>query len=71
MSAHPVIRTARKAGRCANRHASLAGNADGCTLTIETGDRYLEGDCDPYSAGGFGRDRICLPCARRDGQVAS
>lgn len=71
MNAEAIIRTARKAGRCANRHAAIAGNAPGCTLMIEAGDRYLEGDIDPYSAGGFGHDRLCMPCARRDHQVAA
>lgn len=54
---------ARKAGRCANRSAALAGNAPGCTLEIKPGDPFVYGDVDPYLAGGFGRDRICQPCA--------
>lgn len=49
-----AIRVARKAGKCAERPAECR---------IEVGDRYVEGDVDPYSAGGFGRDRVCLRCA--------
>lgn len=49
---HP-IRRARKQHRC---------DWD-CKGTIAVGDLYVEGDCDPYEAGGFGHDRICLACA--------
>lgn len=49
-----AIRIARKAGKCAERPREHR---------IEVGDRYVEGDRDPYSAGGFGRDRVCLGCA--------
>lgn len=49
------IRTARKAGKCADfRH---------CGNMIAAGDRYVEGDIDIDKAGGFGRDRLCLSCA--------
>jgi hypothetical protein len=48
------IRTARKAGKCADfRH---------CGHTINVGDRYVEGDGDIDKASGFGRDRLCLTC---------
>jgi hypothetical protein len=48
------IRTARKAGKCADfRH---------CGNMIEVGDLYVEGEGDPYKAGGFGRERLCLAC---------
>lgn len=47
------IRTARKAGRCGDR----------CGRMINSGDKYVEGDVDPYKAGGFAFDRICLICA--------
>lgn len=60
-----VWRTARKRGRCANAHAADVGNpkvADICKRYIEPGDRYVEGELNE-SAGGFGRDRICKPCA--------
>lgn len=29
---------------------------------IKAGDLYVEGDVDPYEAGGYGRERICLAC---------
>lgn len=68
MAEEITIRRARKEHRCANRHAALVGNAPGCTLTIKPGEQYVEGDVDPYLAGGFGHDRICLPCHERDGR---
>lgn len=61
-----VYRTARKAGRCVNGALKSRGtNADvnqNCAGMINPGDRYREGDNDPYSAGGFGKDRVCLGC---------
>jgi hypothetical protein len=49
------IRTARKAGKCAGfRH---------CGTIIQPGDRYVEGDTQYDIAGGFGHERLCLPCA--------
>lgn len=59
------LRTARKAGRCANAHAAEVGNAlvkDVCKRTIGVGDQYVEGELNE-TAGGFGRDRVCKPCA--------
>lgn len=51
----PIIRKARKAGKCAEfRH---------CGNRIEVGDRYVQGDINPYEAGGFAHDRLCLKCA--------
>jgi len=48
------IRTAKKAGKCADfRH---------CGNMINVGDLYVQGDCDPYEAGGFAHDRMCLSC---------
>ena len=47
------IRIARKPGKCAENFAHR----------INVGDSYVEGDVDPYSAGGFGKDRVCLECA--------
>lgn len=61
-----MTRTARKRHRCINAHAADVGNplvADLCTRWIEPGQPYAEGEPDPYYAGGFGRDRACLPCA--------
>lgn len=58
-----IIRTARKAARCANYGAWKAGNAPDCHGIIHRDDRYEEGDVDPYSAGGFGHDRICAGCS--------
>lgn len=54
LKGHP-IRTARKAGKCADfRH---------CGTVIQPGDKYVEGDIDIDKAGGFGHDRLCLACA--------
>lgn len=50
----PVIRTARKAGKCAEYRR--------CGNMINKGDSYVEGDMDPYKAGGFGFDRLCMAC---------
>lgn len=61
-----IYRTARKRHRCVN--AALAERETRedvtavCKVWIERGDRYLQGDVDPYYAGGFGHDRICLGC---------
>lgn len=60
-----VVRTARKRHRCANAHAADVGNpkvTDICSRYIDPGQQYVEGDLNE-SAGGFGRDRICKPCA--------
>jgi hypothetical protein len=57
-----TIRTARKAGRCANHRAAAAGNAKACKVRIEVGDQYAEGESSIDIAGGFGRDRICMGC---------
>jgi hypothetical protein len=49
------IRTVRKSGKCAGfRH---------CGTVLQPGDCYVEGDVDIDKAGGFGHDRLCLPCA--------
>jgi hypothetical protein len=61
-----TLHTAHKAGRCANARAASAGNAPGCLLTINVGDRYMEGDFDPGIAGGFGKERVCMACYQRD-----
>ncbi len=61
--ADAIIRTARKAGRCANYSAWKAGNAPTCHGIINRDDRYEQGDPDPYLAGGFGHDRICAGCS--------
>jgi hypothetical protein len=48
------IRTARKAGFCADfRH---------CRTVIQPGDRYVQGDSQHDIAGGFGYERLCLKC---------
>jgi hypothetical protein len=56
---------ARKAGRCVSYSAALAGNAPECRRTIEVGDPYYDGELDPYSAGGFGHDRVCIACREK------
>lgn len=58
-----VIRTARKEGRCVNARAHQAGNAPDCRVWIRKGDRYEQGDINPYEAGGFAHDRICAECS--------
>jgi hypothetical protein len=66
MSTDRIIRTARKRHRCVNAHAADVGNpavADICTRYIEPGQLYVEGEVDPYVAGGFGHDYICKPCS--------
>lgn len=57
-----TVRTARKEWRCVNHHAMIVGNAPGCRGDIHPGERYTEGDCDPYLAGGFGFDKLCIGC---------
>lgn len=59
----PVIRTARKAHLCVNFRAYKAGNAPKCRQIINKGDRYEQGDVDPYAAGGFGHEFICSGCS--------
>lgn len=58
-----VVRRARKRWKCCNAHAASAGNAPDCRRYIEAGEQYVEGDIDPYLAGGFGRDKLCLGCS--------
>lgn len=58
-----IIRTAMKTHLCVNAHAHRAGNAPNCRVTIKKGDRYEQGDVDPYFAGGFGHERVCLGCS--------
>jgi hypothetical protein len=62
-----TFRKARKEHRCANAKAAKRGLewAQHCSLTIKAGERYAEGDLDPYSAGGFGRERFCMSCVDR------
>jgi hypothetical protein len=50
------IRTARKPGRCDNFRR-------GCTVIIERGHRYVEGDGHPTTGPlGLARERLCLAC---------
>ena len=66
MSGALVYRTARKRHKCVNGPLAERGTRSDVTSTckvwIERGDRYREGDNDPYSAGGFGKDYVCLGC---------
>ena len=41
-----------------------------CTNQIEAGDVYLEGQMNPYKAGGFGNYRYCQLCAGADARAA-
>lgn len=66
MSEAMIVRVARKRHRCANAHAADVGNplvANICKRYIEAGERYVEGELNE-TAGGFGHDRICEPCAQ-------
>jgi hypothetical protein len=56
---------ARVAGRCVSFRAAEAGNAPECRRIIEVGDTYFDGEMDPYKAGGFGKDRVCVECRKR------
>lgn len=56
-----AIRQARKSYGCDNWHWT---RPDDCPNAIEPGDFYVEGDTNIDRAGGFGRDRICLTCAK-------
>lgn len=57
------IRNAHKAGRChywrGQRHDDPADNGR-CPVIIEVGDKYFDGELNPHSAGGFGRERYCM-----------
>jgi len=46
-----VIRRARLEGPCQYGH---------CARSITQGELYIEGDLDPYEAGGFARHRWCV-----------
>jgi hypothetical protein len=48
-----AVRRARVAGPCKNGP---------CRNRIEVGDLYVEGELDPYRAGGFAVERYCLTC---------
>lgn len=65
MSETRIIRTARKRHRCVNASCAERGLewAASCARYIEPGQQYVQGDPDPYRAGGFGHDYICKPCA--------
>jgi hypothetical protein len=68
-----TIRRARKAYHC--RACYRAGPPASATTglafvravekKIKPGDLYVEGDIDPYEAGGFGHERICLDCINK------
>jgi hypothetical protein len=62
-----TFRKARKQHRCANANRADRGLewAKDCTRTIKPGERYAEGESDPYEAGGFGRERFCQSCVDR------
>lgn len=63
-----TIRRARKAGRC----EYWLGERGRCTNRIEAGDEYLEGEfSDDCKAGGYGRDRYCMACARGENEGAA
>lgn len=51
-----LVRQARKAGRC----QYWLGEPGRCPEQINPGDQYIEGEMDPFVAGGFGRERYCM-----------
>jgi hypothetical protein len=65
------IRTARKEGRCQYGFCERTGAR--CRGVIKPGDHYVEGEIDPFTAGGFGRERWCMRHFREDevGALAS
>ena len=62
----PVYRTDRKRGMCVTGPLAERGTRPDvtavCKVWIEPGDQYREGDPDPYYAGGFGKERVCMGC---------
>lgn len=63
-----IIRKARKQHRCVTASLAERGTRPDvsavCKRVIKPGEQYVEGDTNPYKAGGFGHDRICMPCAK-------
>jgi hypothetical protein len=60
-----IVRKARKAHHCRWCY-SPTRTADGRLHVpphkIKAGELYVQGDVDPYEAGGYGHERICLGC---------
>ena len=56
-----LIRTCRKPFRCDYNHGRVNGGR--CKRIVEPGHLYVEGDVDPYRAGGFASYRYCFACA--------
>jgi hypothetical protein len=56
------IGKARKAGRCDYNYGKSNGGQ--CQHVIQTGELFVYGEIDPYSAGGFGQHRYCFTCAK-------
>jgi hypothetical protein len=65
-----AIRRARKEYSC-DEATGWGDTYRRCKAPINPGDQYVEGDTDPYRAGGFGRDRICLKCAMLEARAAA
>jgi hypothetical protein len=59
---HP-IRKARKSFTCGTFRGLIDGQRTFCQTRIEVGDSYVEGDLDPYRAGGFAHEKLCFDCA--------
>lgn len=57
-----IVRRARKEYHCDEAYGWP--DFKRCGRRIAIGCAYVEGDVDPYRAGGFAHERICLPCAR-------
>lgn len=57
------LATARKAGRCDCCNCqNCGGPGHYCAYIIQPKERYVSGEFNS-DAGGYGRDRYCMPCA--------
>ncbi len=63
-----IVRTARVEHRCCNAAMAERGVntlVANCHRTIKAGEHYIQGEIDPYRAGGFGHEYVCMDCADR------
>ena len=68
-----TVRTARKEWRCENAHAHSIGHpaVASCRVNITPGEQYVEGQRDPYLAGGFGFEKYCMACLEAGQAITS
>jgi hypothetical protein len=64
---HRIAR-ARKAGRCDYWKGRFNGGR--CPNVIAADDHYLNGENNPYKAGGYAQDRYCMDCAGEEARQA-